>query len=210
MNSLLKKMKSWESMSFLYVTSGYMRERCLGEVDEERELYANLFTESVVYRKEIESIIEFVNFLKLKLEEVISGESEEEYGDEYWHDSVFEEIFYGFTEGTFSPIEHNKGLINYIETQYKIEDARRGGFKKFFPNVEKIVLTSDGKVRPATQKDDLSQESASNLEMIENLNTLEHFRHTLQVAYEILTEGGTPLSILTYLRDEGLLESSLD
>jgi hypothetical protein len=204
---LISKLRLWELKSKSALLCGYMHERKSGAENKGKDVYGNLYADSVIYREEVESMLKFKDDLKVKLEGLLTGELEDTYEDIYGPGSVTEDILNQFTEDYFSPIKHNSGLINYIESRYKIDSVLSAGFRKFFPDAMKVLMPN-GEFRPVTQQDELSQESIRDIEMIEDLNALEHFRFTMQMAYEILIEGGTPLEILTLLKEEGLLESN--
>lgn len=210
MNKLLNKIKSWEAITLYSQQAEFIHKRNSVNYDYRKIILGYLPKINDYYRDIIESSIKFIGFLKSKVEEELSINPENAYlemADEYrgydWTTSIFHEIGTGFSKDTFSLDHLDWRLVDYIITQYKIEYLLAGGMDHHFPKVE----FSHKKFIAVEQKNDSILVSFDPTEMIENLNTLEHLRHSLLVAFEIFLEGSTPISILNYLKEKGIIEA---
>ncbi|GGD68553.1 hypothetical protein GCM10011514_35840 [Emticicia aquatilis] len=199
---LRSKLKFWELETLILITASYKKQRVLGDKNE-KEIHANLYTQAVIFRKEIECLIQFIDFLKKMLVELINGELDI---DEYDEDgrTIYDNIIYFFLEDTFSPIKHNEGLVEYIETRYKMDSIQNAGIKQTFPMLN---ISNEDESSQITQHDIFSQSTEDDLLRIETLNQLEYFRTTMEVAYEMFKAQNSPLEILDFLKEEGIIEA---
>lgn len=199
---LRSKLKFWELETLILITASYKKQRVLGDKNE-KEIHANLYTQAVIFRKEIECLIQFIDFLKKMLVELINGELDI---DEYDEDgrTIYDNIIYFFLEDTFSPIQHNEGLVDYIETRYKMESIQNAGLKQTFPN-QMLNISNEDESSQITQHDIFFQSTEDDLLRIETLNQLEYFRTTMVVAYEMFKAQKPPLEILGFLMEEEII-----
>lgn len=198
---LRSKLKFWELETLILITTSYKKQRVLGDKNE-KEIHANLYTQAVIFRKEIECLIQFIDILKKMLVELINGELDI---DDYDEDgrTIYDNIIHFFLEDTFSPIKHNEGFVEYIETRYKMDSIQNAGLKQTFPMLN---ISNEDESSQITQHDIFSQSSEDDVLRIETLNQLEHFRTTMEVAYEMFKDQKPPSEILGFLMEEEIID----
>ncbi len=83
-----------------------------------------------------------------------------------------------------------------------MDSIQNAGLKQTFPMLN---ISNEDESSQITQHDIFSQSSEDDVLRIETLNQLEYFRTTMEVAYEMFKAQNSPLEILNFLKEEGII-----